>query len=52
MRKPLLSRTRQGELFCPPAQLPDLPAEVRQRMARLLAACGESRRVADERYFS
>jgi hypothetical protein len=37
MRKPLLSRARQGELFCPPAKLPDLQAEVRQKMARLLA---------------
>jgi hypothetical protein len=37
MRKPLLSRTRQGELFSLPAKLPDLPAEVRQKMARLLA---------------
>jgi hypothetical protein len=31
MRKPLLSRTRQGELFYPPAKLPELPAEVRQK---------------------
>jgi hypothetical protein len=37
MRKPLLSRSRQGELFCPPARLPELPAEVRQKMIRLLA---------------
>ena len=37
MRKPLLSRIRQGELFSPPAKLPELPAEVRQKMARLLA---------------
>jgi hypothetical protein len=37
MRKLSLSRTRQGELFCPPAKLPELPAEVRQKMARLLA---------------
>jgi hypothetical protein len=37
MRKPLLSRTRQGELFSLPAKLPELPAEVRQKMARLLA---------------
>ena len=36
-RKPLLSRTRQGELFCPPEKFPELPAEVRQKMARLLA---------------
>jgi hypothetical protein len=37
MRKPLLSRTHQRELFSPPAKLPELPAEVRQKMARLLA---------------
>ena len=37
MRKPLLSRTRQGELFSLPAKLPELPTEVRQKMARLLA---------------
>jgi hypothetical protein len=37
MRRPILSRTRQGELFSPPAKLPELPAEVRQKMARLLA---------------
>lgn len=37
MRKPLLSRTRQAELFSPPVKLPELPAEVRQKMARLLA---------------
>jgi hypothetical protein len=37
MRKPLLSRTRQGDLFCLPAKLPELPAEVRQKMIRLLA---------------
>lgn len=37
MRKLLLSRTRQGELFSLPAKLPELPAEVRQKMARLLA---------------
>ena len=37
MRRPNLSRTRQGELFSPPAKLPELPAEVRQKMAQLLA---------------
>jgi hypothetical protein len=37
MRKPCLSRTRQGELFSVPAKLPDLPPEVRQKMVRLLA---------------
>jgi hypothetical protein len=37
MRKPLLSRTRPDELFSLPAKLPELPAEVRQKMARLLA---------------
>jgi len=37
MRKPLLSRTRQGELFSLPVKLPQLPAEARQKMARLLA---------------
>jgi hypothetical protein len=37
MRKPCLSRNRQGELFSVPAKLPELPAEVRQKMIRLLA---------------
>ena len=37
MRKPLLFRARQVELFPLPAKLPELPAEVRQKMARLLA---------------
>ena len=37
MRRPILSRTRQGELFSSPAKLPALPAEVRQKMVRLLA---------------
>jgi hypothetical protein len=37
MRIPLLSKARQGELFSPPAKLPELPAEVRQKMVRLLA---------------
>jgi len=37
MHKSLPSRTGQGELFCPPAELPELPAEVRQKMTRLLA---------------
>ena len=37
MRKPTLSRSRQGKLFSPPAKLPELPAEVRQKMVRLLA---------------
>jgi hypothetical protein len=37
MRRSTPSRTRQGELFSPPAKLPELPAEVRQKMARLLA---------------
>jgi hypothetical protein len=37
MHKPLLSRTRQGDLFSLPAKLPELPAEVRQKMVRLLA---------------
>jgi hypothetical protein len=37
MRKPTLSRTRQGRLFSPPAKLPELPAEARQKMVRLLA---------------
>lgn len=31
------SHPRQGELFSPPAQLPQLPADVQQRMVRLLA---------------
>jgi len=30
-------RARQGELFSPPAQLPQLPPEAYQRMVRLLA---------------
>ena len=37
MRKPCLSRSRQGELFSLPAKLPELPTDVRQKMARLLA---------------
>jgi hypothetical protein len=37
MRKPCLSKNRQGELFSLPAKLPQLPAEVRQKMVRLLA---------------
>jgi hypothetical protein len=37
MRRTFLSRTHQGDLFSPPAKLPELPAEVRQKMARLLA---------------
>ena len=37
MRRTFLSRTHQGKLFSPPAKLPELPAEVRQKMARLLA---------------
>jgi hypothetical protein len=37
MQKSLLSRTRQGELFSLPAKLPELPAEVRQKMTQLLA---------------
>jgi len=37
MRESLLSRTRQGELFSPSVKLPELPAEVRQKMSRLLA---------------
>lgn len=35
--KRLLFRTRPGDLFCPPAELPELPAEVLQTMTRLLA---------------
>jgi hypothetical protein len=37
MRKLCLYRNRQGELFSLPAKLPELPAEVRQKMLRLLA---------------
>jgi hypothetical protein len=37
MRKRLPSRNRQGELFSLPAKLPELPVEVWQKMARLLA---------------
>ena len=37
MRKLCLPKNRQGELFSLPAKLPPLPAEVRQKMVRLLA---------------
>jgi len=37
MRTSSWSRPRQGELFSPPAKLPQLPADVQQRMVRLLA---------------
>lgn len=37
MRKALLSSSSQGDLFSLPAKLPELPAEVRQKMAGLLA---------------
>ncbi len=37
MRKPCLPKPRQGELFSPPAKLPELPTEVQQKMVRLLA---------------
>ena len=37
MRKPCLPRAPQGELFSLPAKVPELPAEVRQKMVRLLA---------------
>ncbi len=37
MHKPCLSRNRRGDLFSLPAKLPELPAEVRQKMVRLLA---------------
>jgi hypothetical protein len=37
MPRPCLFKTRQGELFSVPAKLPELPAEVRQKMLRLLA---------------
>jgi hypothetical protein len=36
MRKPCLPRSRPGELFSLPARTPELPAEVRQKMVRLL----------------
>jgi hypothetical protein len=32
MRRPILSRTRQGELFSSAAKLSELPAEVPQKM--------------------
>jgi len=32
MRRTLLSRTHQGDLFARPAKLPELPAEVRQKI--------------------
>lgn len=37
MRTLSWSRPRQGELFSPPAKLPQLPPEVRERMVSLLA---------------
>jgi hypothetical protein len=37
MRRSSWSCPRQGQLFAPPAKLPQLPAEVQQRMVRLLA---------------
>jgi len=41
MRRTFLSRTHQGDLFSPPAKLPELPVEVRQKMTRLLAKNAE-----------
>ena len=37
MHTRLRSRANQGELFSPPAKLPQLPAEAHQKMVRLLA---------------
>jgi len=37
MRTSSWSSPRQGELFSPPAKLPQLPPEVQQRMLHLLA---------------
>ena len=37
MRITSWSRPRQGELFPPAEKLPQLPADVQQRMVRLLA---------------
>jgi hypothetical protein len=37
MPTPLRSSASQGELFSPPAKLPQLPPEVQQKMTRLLA---------------
>ena len=37
MQKLLLSRPRQSELFSQPEEIPELPAEVQQKMTRLLA---------------
>lgn len=37
MRTPLRSRPNQGELFSPPAKLPQLPPDTHQKMVRLLA---------------
>jgi hypothetical protein len=37
MRKPLLSRPSQGELFSQPEAIPELPAEVWQKVTGLLA---------------
>jgi hypothetical protein len=37
MQKLSLSRPRQSELFSQPEEIPELPAEVQQKMTRLLA---------------
>jgi hypothetical protein len=37
MKKLLLSRPRQSELFSQPEETPELPAEVQRKMTRLLA---------------
>ena len=37
MSTPTRFRVSQGELFSPPAKLPQLPIEAHQRMVRLLA---------------
>ena len=37
MPTPLRSRASQGELFSPPAKLPQLPPETHQKVVRLLA---------------
>lgn len=37
MQKLLLSRPHQSELFSQPEEIPELPAEVQQKMTRLMA---------------
>ena len=39
MRRPNLSRTRQGELFSPPAKLPELPQKCGRRWLGCWPGC-------------